>query len=87
MIGALAYPVMYLSFGVILGRLSPLKRLNELAVTRAGFILSVVLGVVLSLLVCCCSTTAPTAGSSMRSTRWVGLVNLVDRSGATSTRR
>ncbi|MFO0601264.1 MAG: ABC transporter permease [Myxococcaceae bacterium] len=82
MIGALAYPVMYLSFGVILGRLSPLKRLGEPVATRAGFILSVVLGVVLSLLVSLLLDNRANSRLFNALNPVVGLVNLVDRSGS-----
>lgn len=80
--GALVYPAMYLSFGVLFGRLTPLRRFGEPVATRVGFVLAVALGVGLSLLAGLLVDGRPSSKVMNALNPVVGLVNLIDRSGS-----
>lgn len=80
--GAAVYPVLYLSFGVLLGRLTPLRRLGEPVASRVGFAVSVVLGVGLSMMAGLLVDGRPTSKLMNALNPLVGLVNFLDRSGS-----
>jgi hypothetical protein len=81
LLGAFAYPVMYLSFAVILGRGTPLARLGEPIASRVGFILALVLGTLGSVLLSLASEGRPNGKLVNALNPIVGMVNLIDRSG------
>jgi hypothetical protein len=80
LIAALVYPAMYLSFGVLLGRVTPLKRLGEPVASRVGFVLAVVLGTLLSVLASFVIDGRPDGKIVNALNPIVGMVNFIDRS-------
>jgi hypothetical protein len=80
--GALVYPVMYLSLGVLVGRLTPLRRFGEPVATRVGFVLAVVLGVGLSMMAGLLVDGRASSKLMNALNPIVGLVNFIDRSGS-----
>jgi len=80
--GALVYPVMYLSLGVLFGRLTPLRRFGEPVATRVGFVLAVVLGVGLSMMAGLLVDGRASSKLMNALNPIVGLVNFIDRSGS-----
>jgi hypothetical protein len=83
LIAAFAYPALYLSLGVLVGRLTPLRRLGEPVATRVGFLLSVAFGVTASMVLALVFEGRP-AGKVMNALNpVVGLVNFID-SGSSS---
>ncbi|MFT3710497.1 MAG: hypothetical protein QM817_22975 [Archangium sp.] len=79
-VAALVYPAMYLSFGVILGRVTPLNRLGEQVGTRIGFVVAVVLGTLLSVLASFVVDGRPDGKLLNALNPIVGMVNFIDRS-------
>lgn len=80
--GAFGYPVLYLSLGVIVGRLSPLRRLGEPVATRVGFIVSVMLGVIGSLVLSLVLEGRPDGKGMNALNPTVGLVHFLDSSSS-----
>lgn len=82
MLATLAYPALYLSLGVLVGRLSPLRKLGEPVATRVAFLATVALGVTGSM-VLALVLEGRASGPVMNALNpIVGLVNFIDRSGA-----
>ena len=81
-LAAFAFPSLYLSLGVLLGRLTPLRHLAEPVATRVGFMLSIVVGVVGSIALSLAFDGRP-AGKVMNVLNpLVGLLHFIDGSGA-----
>ncbi len=81
-LGAACYPALYMSLAVLVGRLSPLKRLGEPLATRLGYGACLVLGVVGSLVLSLVVEGKPDGRVFNALNPFVGLGNLVDRSGS-----
>ena len=76
------YPALYLSLGVLVGRLTPLKRLGEPVATRIGFALSIVVGVAVSM-AASLLVQGRADGKLMNALNpLVGLINFLDRSSS-----
>jgi hypothetical protein len=80
LLGAAIYPVMYLSFGALLGRVTPLRRLGEPVASRLGFVIAVVSGTVLSVLASFLVAGRPDGRAVNALNPIVGMVNFLDRS-------
>ena len=77
-VAAAAYPTLYMSLAVLIGRLSPLRTLGEPAATRLAFVLSVVVGVVGSMVLALAFEGKP-GGKTMNALNpLVGMVNFLD---------
>lgn len=79
---AFSYPVLYASIGVVVGRLSPLKRFGEPIATRVGYLLSIVLGVTVSLVLSFAVDGRADSKAMNALNPLVGMVNFVDRSSS-----
>ena len=79
---AFAFPTLYLSLGVLMGRLTPLRHLAEPVATRVGFILSVVVGVVASMALSLVFEGRANGKEMNALNPLVGLFNFIDRSGS-----
>lgn len=79
--GAAAYPLLYLSLAVLVGRLSPLRKLGEPIATRVGFVISVALGVVGSVVLSMLTDGKPEGRLPNALSPFVGMINLLERSG------
>ncbi len=81
-VAAFSYPAMYLSLAVLIGRLTPLRKLGEPAATRIGFVLSVVVGVVGSM-AAALVVEGRANGKTMNALNpLVGMINFVDSSSS-----
>jgi hypothetical protein len=81
-VAAFAYPAMYLSLAVLIGRLTPLRKLGEPAATRIGFVLSVVFGVAASM-AAALVVEGRVSGKTMNALNpLVGMVNFLDSSSS-----
>lgn len=80
-LGACFYPLLYMSLGVLAGRLTPLKQLGEPRATRVGFVASVVLGTVISCVVALIVEGRADGRISNALNPLVGMANCLDRSG------
>jgi hypothetical protein len=81
-VGAFAYPALYLSLGVLLGRLTPLRRFGEPVATRVGFLIAVIVGVAGSVALSFVFENRGNGKVINALNPIVGLVNLLDRSGS-----
>ncbi len=81
-LAAFAYPALYLSLGVLLGRLTPLRQLSEPVASRVGFIISIVVGVAASMALSIVFEGRPNGKVMNVLNPLVGLLNFVDRSGS-----
>lgn len=81
-VAAFAYPALYLSAGVIIGRLTPLRRFGEPIATRVGFLGAVVFGVAASSALALVFEGRASGKVMNVLNPVVGLVNFVDRSGS-----
>ncbi len=78
-LAAFAYPTLYLSLGVLLGRLTPLRQLAEPVATRVGFIASVVVGIVGSMALSLVFEGKPNGAEMNALNPLVGLINFIVR--------
>ena len=77
---AFAYPALYLSLAVLLGRLTPLKKLGEPVATRVAFLGSVVIAVAASVGLSIAMEGRADGRLMNALNPIVGLVNFIDRS-------
>lgn len=77
-VAALAYPTLYLSLAVLIGRLSPLRKLGEPAATRIAFVLSVVVGVVGSMVMALAAEGRANGKTMNALNPLVGMVHFLD---------
>ena len=82
-VAAFSYPALYLSLGVLVGRLTPLRHFGEPVATRVGFTVSVVLGIAVSMALALVFEGQPDGKVMNALNPVVGLVNF-DRSGSYS---
>ena len=68
----------YLSLGVLLGRLTPLRQLAEPVATRVGFIASVVVGIVASMALSLVFEGTPNGTDMNALNPLVGLINSIE---------
>ncbi len=81
-LAAFAFPTLYLSLGVLLGRLTPLRHLAEPVATRVGFMLSIVVGVVGSIALSLAFDGRPDGKVMNVLNPLVGLLHFIEGSGA-----
>lgn len=81
-VAAFAFPTLYLSLGVLLGRLTPLRHLAEPVATRVGFIVSIVVGVAGSMALSLVFEGRANGKVMNALNPFLGLVNFIDRSGS-----
>lgn len=81
-IAAFAYPALYLSVGVLVGRLTPLQKFGEPVATRIGFLASVAVAVAGSVGVSLAVEGRPDGKLMNAFNPIVGLVNFIDRSNS-----
>ncbi len=79
-LAAFAYPALYLSLAVVLGRLTPLQKFGEPVATRVAFLGSVAIGVAASVGLSIAVEGRPDGKLVNALNPIVGLVNFVDRS-------
>ncbi len=79
---AFAYPALYLSLGVLLGRLTPLRKLGEPAATRVGFLGSIVLGISISMALALVFEGKATGRVMNALNPLVGMINFLERSSS-----
>jgi hypothetical protein len=82
---AFAYPLLYLSLGVLLGRLTPLKRLGEPVATRVGYVAAIIIGVTGSLVASLLVDGKPDSRGMNALSPLVGMVNFLERSSSDLT--
>ena len=80
-VGAFAYPALYLSLGVLIGRLTPLRRFGEPVATRVGFLICVTVGVAGSMALSLVFENRANGKVMNALNPIIGLVNFLDRSG------
>ena len=81
-VGAFCYPALYLSLGVLIGRLTPLRKFGEPVATRVGFIASVVVGIVASMALALMFEGKPGGRLMNVLNPVVGLLNFLDHGGS-----
>jgi hypothetical protein len=82
LLAAAAYPVLYASVAVVLGRVTPLAHLGEPVATRLGFVIALAFGIFGSLGAGLAIEGRASAYAPNTFNPTVGLINLLDRSGS-----
>lgn len=81
LIAAGLFPLLYMSIGVILGRVTPLRQLGEPRATRVGYLFGLTLGVVVSVVISLVVDGKPDGRVANSLNPLIGMVNFLDRSG------
>ncbi|PZR04438.1 MAG: hypothetical protein DI536_34335 [Archangium gephyra] len=82
LLAAAFYPLLYMSLGVIVGRLSPLRRLGDPRATRVAYFLMLTLGVVLSVVFSLVVDGRVEGRVANSLNPLIGMVNFLERSSS-----